>query len=158
MGGWVVYMAPETWRKILVNIQHILTKCIITIDSLVLVSDYVKSMSWCRRRGAQNWVGGTIGEQEREWGGKGEGGGQNTSNLGPEWTGTAPHAKEGFQVSKRDSGKGEGSSWQRGITKGIAKGLSSLLCHMPPTYCQPYTYCANCVYVVLIKELCLGYK
>jgi hypothetical protein len=30
------------------------------------------------------------------------GGGQFTSNLGPEWTGIAPHAKEGFQVSKRD--------------------------------------------------------
>jgi hypothetical protein len=35
----------------------------------------------------------------RERGGKGEGGGQFTSNLGPEWTGIAPHAKEGFQVS-----------------------------------------------------------
>ncbi len=34
------------------------------------------------------------------------GGGQFTSNLGPEWTGIAPHAKEGFQVSKRDSETG----------------------------------------------------
>ncbi len=41
---------------------------------------------------------------KREWGGKEEGGrGQFTSNLGPEWTGIAPHAKEGFQVSKKDS-------------------------------------------------------
>jgi hypothetical protein len=44
-------------------------------------------------------------------GGKEEGGrGKFTSNLRPEWTGIAPHAKEGFQVSKRDSGTGEGSS------------------------------------------------
>jgi hypothetical protein len=34
------------------------------------------------------------------------GGGQFTSNLGPEWTGVAPHAKEGFQVSKRGSRTG----------------------------------------------------
>jgi hypothetical protein len=45
---------------------------------------------------------GTIGGGKRKWGGKGEGGGQFTGNLGPEWTGVAPHAKEGFQVSKRD--------------------------------------------------------
>ncbi len=32
------------------------------------------------------------------------GGGQYTSNLGPEWTGIVPHA------SKRGSGKGEGLS------------------------------------------------
>jgi hypothetical protein len=43
----------------------------------------------------------------REWGG----GGQFTSNLGPGWAMTAPHRKEGFQVSKRDSG-----------TKGAIKG------------------------------------
>ncbi len=52
----------------------------------------------------------------------GEGGGQYTSNLGPEWTGIAPHAKEGFQVSKRVSGIGKGSTRQRGIIKGIVKG------------------------------------
>jgi hypothetical protein len=55
---------------------------------------------------------------EREWGGKGGGGGQFTSNLGPEWTGVAPHAKEGFQVSKRDSGTGEEFSGQRGNHQG----------------------------------------
>jgi hypothetical protein len=38
--------------------------------------------------------------------GKREGRGQYTSNLGPGWTGIAPHAKEGFQVSKRESGTG----------------------------------------------------
>jgi hypothetical protein len=57
-----------------------------------------------------------------KWGGKGEGGGQLTGNLGPEWTGVAPHAKEGFQVSKRDSGTGEGFSRQRGIIKGDCHG------------------------------------
>jgi hypothetical protein len=46
------------------------------------------------------WAGNGNGE------GKRRGGGQFTSNLGPEWTGIAPHAKEGFQVSKRDSGTG----------------------------------------------------
>jgi hypothetical protein len=58
-------------------------------------------------------------------GGKGEGGGQFTSNLGPEWTGVAPHAKEGFQVSKRDSGTGEGFSRQRGnySIKGDRQGV-----------------------------------
>jgi hypothetical protein len=51
----------------------------------------------------------------RERGGEG----QFTSNLGLEWTGIAPHAKEGFQVSKRDSGTGDGSSGRRGIIKGV---------------------------------------
>jgi hypothetical protein len=86
----------------------------------------------------------------REGGGRG----QYTSNLGPELTGIAPHAKEEFQVSKRDSGTGEGFSRQRAIVKGLSRGL----CHVPPIYCQRCTYRANCVYVVLIKELCLGYK
>jgi hypothetical protein len=51
------------------------------------------------------------------------GGGQFTSNLGPEWTGITPHAKEGFQVSKRDLGTGEGSPGRRGIIKGIHQGV-----------------------------------
>ncbi len=59
-----------------------------------------------------------------EWGGKEEGGrGQFTSNLGPEWTGIAPRAKEGFQVSKRDLGIREGSSGRRGIIKRIHQGV-----------------------------------
>jgi hypothetical protein len=70
------------------------------------------------------------------------GGGQYTSNLGQEWTGIPPHAKEGFQVSKRDSGTREGFSRQRGIAKGLSRGL----CHVPPI-CQPCTYRASCVYV-----------
>ncbi len=54
---------------------------------------------------------GTVEERVR--------GGEYTSNLGPGWMGIAPHAKEGFQVSKRESGTGEGFSRQRGFTKGI---------------------------------------
>ncbi len=64
-----------------------------------------------------------MGSRKREWGGKGEGGDQYTSNLGPEWTGIAPQAKEGFQVSKRDSGTGEGFFRQRGIIKGDRQGV-----------------------------------
>ncbi len=59
------------------------------------------------------------------------GGGQFTSNLGPEWTGAAPDAKEGFQVSKRDSGTGKGSPWKGGIFKRDCQGDSSRgLCHV----------------------------
>jgi hypothetical protein len=66
---------------------------------------------------------GTVGGQEKGVGRERGGGGQFTSNLGPEWTGIAPHAKEGLQVSKRDSGTGEGSSGSRGIIKGIHQGV-----------------------------------
>jgi hypothetical protein len=55
--------------------------------------------------------------------GRGRGVGQFTSNLGPEWTGVAPHAKEGFQVSKRDSGTGEGFSRQKGNYQGNRQGV-----------------------------------
>ncbi len=54
---------------------------------------------------------------------RGGGRGQFTSNLGPEWTGIASHAKERFQVSKRDPGTGEGSSGRRGIIKGVYQGV-----------------------------------
>jgi hypothetical protein len=59
-----------------------------------------------------------------------EGGGQFTSNLGPEWTGVAPHAKEGFQVSKRDSGTGEGFSRQRGnYQRGSSRVIKGIVPH-----------------------------
>ncbi len=90
---------------------------------------------------------GTVGDKEEGRGGK-AGGGQYTSNLGPEWTGIAPHAKEGFQVSRRDSGTGEGLSKQRGITKGITKGIVPCASSKMPTC----TYRANRVNVVLIKN------
>jgi hypothetical protein len=44
---------------------------------------------------------GTVGEREKGMGRTRGGVGQYTSNLGPGLTGIAPHAKEGFQVSKR---------------------------------------------------------
>jgi hypothetical protein len=93
--------------------------------------------------------GHTI-EMGNRWGaGKGmgrerEGGGQFTSNLGPEWTGVAPHAKEGFQVSKRDSGTGEGLPGKGGIIKGNYQGVSSRgLCHV-------LSYIVIPVYIVLL--------
>ncbi len=64
-----------------------------------------------------------AGKENGEGRGKGEGGGQYTSNLGPEWMGITPCAKEGFQVSKRDSGTGEGFFKQRGIIKGNRQGV-----------------------------------
>jgi hypothetical protein len=82
------------------------------------------------------------------------GGGQYTSNLGPEWTGIAPHAKEGFQVSKRDSGTGEGFFRQRGKLQKGYQGVCAMCSNIMLTL---YISC-YCVYVVLIKELCLGYK
>jgi hypothetical protein len=61
----------------------------------------------------------------REWGR----GGQFTSSLRPGWRRIAPHRKEGFQVSKRDSGaRGviEGS-YQGELSRGIIKGSHHVL-------------------------------
>jgi hypothetical protein len=69
---------------------------------------------------------GTVGEREKRMGREGGGGKSVSSNLGPEWTGIAPHTKEGFQVSKRGS-----LSRQRGITKGIVPCASDM---MPTLY------------------------
>jgi hypothetical protein len=94
----------------------------------------------------------------KENGGEGEGGGQFTSNLGPEWTGVAPHANEGLQVSKRDSGTEGGFFMQRGNYQGDSsrgyQGDCAICSHIMSTL---YISC-YCVYVMLIKELCLGYK
>ncbi len=82
---------------------------------------------------------GTIGGRKWEWGGKEEGGGQLTSNLGPEWTEVAPQAKEGFQVSERDSGTGEGFR-QKGNYQGDSlRGL-----------CHVLSYNVNPVYIMLL--------
>ncbi len=51
------------------------------------------------------------------------GGGQFTSNLGPEWTGVAPHAKEGFQVSKRDWGTGRVHQAKGELSRGFVEGF-----------------------------------
>ncbi len=97
---------------------------------------------------------GIIWGGKWEWGGEEEWGGQFTSNLGPKWTGIAPHAKEGFQVSKRDSGTEESSTGRRGIVKGIHQGDCAIWSRIMSTLYISY----YCVYVVLIKGLCLGYK
>jgi hypothetical protein len=62
-------------------------------------------------RGSGIWNGEGMG---RGW----EGGGQFTSNLGPRWMGSH-HAKEGFQVSKREW-KGSNKELARGVkTRGL---------------------------------------
>jgi hypothetical protein len=94
-----------------------------------------------------NW--GAVGGGKREWGGNGEGGGQFTSNLGPGWTKIASHRKEGFQVSKRNSGtrgviKG---SYQGELPRGVTKGLRHVLKLSTCTYVS--CYCVN----VAIKRI-----
>ncbi len=95
----------------------------------------------------------TVGERGGRLGRERGGGGQFTSNLGPEWTGVALHTKEGFQVSKRDSGTGRVRQAKGELSRGIIKGF--VPCAL--IYCQPCIYRAI-VCIWLIKELCLGYK
>jgi hypothetical protein len=61
----------------------------------------------------------------------GEGGGQYASNLGPEWTGIAPHAKEGFRNREGIfQAKGDYQRDCPGVIKGIvpcACGIISIL-------------------------------
>jgi hypothetical protein len=66
-----------------------------------------------------------LGGGKRELGG----GGQFKSNLGPGWTWIAPHRKEGFQVSKRDSStRGAIKGCHQGeLPKGVTKGLRHVL-------------------------------
>ncbi len=65
-------------------------------------------------------MGKPWGVGKLEWGG----GGQFTSNLGPGLTRIAQSKEEGFQVSKRDSGKGELSGDQQGeLARGMARGI-----------------------------------
>jgi hypothetical protein len=71
---------------------------------------------WGNPGGSGNWNGEGMG---REWGR----GGQFTSNLGPGLTRIAPHKEEGFQVSKRGSGKGELARDRQGeLARGMARG------------------------------------
>ncbi len=81
---------------------------------------------------------GTVGGGKREWGE----GGQFKSNLGPEWTGVAPHAKEGFQVSKRDLGTGEGSPGKGGSIKGIHQGVYACALILSTLYIHIILLCA----------------
>ncbi len=98
-----------------------------------------------------------MGGGKWEWGRKEEGGGQFTSNLGPEWTGVAPHAKEGFQVSKRDSGTGEGFQAEGELSRGFIKGYQGDCAMCSRIMSTLYILCF-CLYVVIIKGLCSGYK
>jgi hypothetical protein len=61
--------------------------------------------------------------------GRERGGGRSVyKQPGPEWTGVAPHAKEGFQVSKRDSGTGVGFFRQRGNYHGeSSRGIKGIV-------------------------------
>ncbi len=78
---------------------------------------------------------GTVGGGEREWGG----GGQFTCNLGPGWTRIAPHRKEGFQVSERDSGTREGRQ-PKSLTRRMIKGNRQEVCAM-------CSILSTCIYV-----------
>jgi hypothetical protein len=101
---------------------------------------------------------GIVGEREGRMGREREGGGQFTSNLGPEWTGIAPHTKEEFKVSERDLGTREGCQAKGELSRGIIKGTHQEGCAMCSDIVNlVYTYCAI-VCMWLIKELCLGYK
>jgi hypothetical protein len=93
--------------------------------------------------------GGTVGERERGMGRKRRGRSVH-KQPGTRVDVIAPHAKEGFQVSKRRSGTGEGFSRQMGIINGNVPCTSDI---MPTLYisCQLCVCRAN-------KELCLGYK
>ncbi len=97
---------------------------------------------------------GIIGEREGRVGREREGGGQFTSNLGREWTGIAPHTKEGFQGSERDLGTREGLPGKGEIIKGTLQGVCAMCSDIVNLV---YTYHAI-VRMWLIKELCLGYK
>ncbi len=91
----------------------------------VTVSDYVKPMSWCCRRRACIWNGEPLGIGNRGYGGNG-GGGEVSTQATRDQSGRESHhdAKEGFQVSKRGSGTGEGFPGRGGLSRG--------LCHVPP--------------------------
>jgi hypothetical protein len=73
---------------------------------------------------------GAIGEREWGWGGK-EGEVSTQATWDQSGRESYHNAKEGFQVSKRDSRTGEGSSRQRGIVQGIIKGIIKGFVHVP---------------------------
>ncbi len=81
-----------------------------------------------------------------EWGGKEEGGrGQVTSNLGLEWTGIAPHAKEGFQVSRGTREQGRVLQAEGELSRGFIKGLLRELCHVLSCNVKPVYILPLCV-------------
>ncbi len=70
---------------------------------------------------------GTVGGRGKGMGRERRGGGQFTNNQVPEWTGNSPLVKEGFQVSKRDSGTGRvhqaKGDCQEVLTRGFIEGF-----------------------------------
>jgi hypothetical protein len=142
------YLATQFWRWILRGLFR------------VCVSDYMKSMSWCRRA----VVEGHIIEIGNCWGaGKenGEGRGRGEVSLQATWdqSGQGSHhmQRRNSKLVRGTQEQGRDSLGRGAITKGIVKGLSGGLCHVLLIMSTLYTSC-YCVYVVLIKELCLGYK
>jgi hypothetical protein len=88
----------------------------------------------------------------REWGG----GGQFRSNLGPGWTRIAPHRKEGFQVSERDSGTKEGRQPKGILTRGIIKGFRQgvVPCALILSTCIYVScYCVNVANKIIVFRL-----
>ncbi len=85
----------------------------------------------------------------KEKGTGGRGGRSVHKQPGTRVDGIAPHAKEGFQVSKRGSGTGEGFSRQ-----GDYQGDCACASNIMPTL---YISCQLCV-CHANKGLCLGYK
>jgi hypothetical protein len=80
------------------------------------------------------------------------GGGQFTSNLGPGWTGIAPHRKEGFQVSKRDSGTREGRQAKGKLARGIIKGTHQGVCAMCSNIVNLYILYMSCYCVYVTNK------
>jgi hypothetical protein len=74
---------------------------------------------------------------------RGGGRGQFTRNLGPEWTGIAPHTKEGFQVSRGTREQGRDLQAEGELSRGFIKGLLRELCHVLSCNVKP-------VYIVLL--------
>jgi hypothetical protein len=78
IGLYYIFLLARTMRK---NLRLILYRGFSQIHSLfcskfswamITVPNYMKSVSWCRLKGAHNWIGETIGSGKMGWGGKGE--------------------------------------------------------------------------------------
>ncbi len=86
---------------------------------------------------------GTVGREMEMGRERGGGKGSVYKQAGTRVDRDRTTRKEGFQVSKRDSGTGEGSSGRRGISRGFIKGLLGELCHV-------LLYNVKPVYIVLL--------
>jgi hypothetical protein len=71
---------------------------------------------------------GTVGGGKREWRGKGERGRSVYKQPGTRVDRDRITRKEAFQVSKRDSGTGEGFFRQRGrLPRGLSRGYQRVI-------------------------------